>query len=82
MKLLFPQRKRDWQTCGWIHPFNFEVTGLLRSGENSIVVKVDNKRMLEGVPTMNTDWWNYGGITRQVNVMKHPLRLFAITTFS
>ncbi len=57
---------------GGFTPFNFEVTGLIKPGENSIVVKVDNKRLPEGVPTINTDWWNYGGITRQVNLIETP----------
>ena len=57
---------------GGFTPFNFEVTGLIKPGENSIVVKVDNKRIPEGVPTINTDWWNYGGITRQVNLIETP----------
>ena len=48
------------------------MTGLIKPGENSIVVKVDNKRIPEGVPTINTDWWNYGGITRQVNLIETP----------
>ncbi len=51
---------------GGFTPFNFEVTDLLNNGENFIIVKVDNKRRTEGVPTLSTDWWNYGGITRDV----------------
>lgn len=51
---------------GGFTPFNYEVTDLLKDGENFVVVKVDNKRSLEAVPTVNTDWWNYGGITRDV----------------
>jgi len=31
--------------------------------DNFVVVKVDNKRRRDGVPTVNTDWWNYGGLT-------------------
>ena len=57
---------------GGFTPFNFEVTGLIKPGENSIVVKADNKRIPEGVPTINTDWWNYGGITRQVYLIETP----------
>ncbi len=34
------------------------------------MVKVDNKRKKEAVPTLNTDWWNYGGITRDVNLVE------------
>lgn len=55
---------------GGFTPFNFEVTGILKNGENSVVVKVDNKRMFDAVPTVNSDWWNYGGITRQVTLIE------------
>jgi len=57
---------------GGFTPFNFEITGMVKTGENSVVVKVDNKRLPEGVPAINTDWWNYGGITRQVNLIETP----------
>ena len=50
---------------GGFTPFQFEVTGLLKE-ENSLVLMVNNNRKAEGVPTLNTDWWNYGGITRDV----------------
>lgn len=57
---------------GGYTPFDFEVTSLLKDGDNSLVVKVDNKRKMDGVPTVNSDWWNYGGITRDVNLIKVP----------
>ena len=57
---------------GGFTPFNYEITGLLESGENFLVVKADNRRKKEGVPTMNTDWWNYGGITRDVRIIEVP----------
>lgn len=57
---------------GGFTPFNMEVTDKLIAGENSLVVKVDNKRKPEGVPTVNADWWNYGGITRQVSLVDLP----------
>lgn len=57
---------------GGFTPFNIEVTRLLQPGENSLVVKVDNKRKPEAVPTVNADWWNYGGITRQVSLVSVP----------
>ncbi|TEB45396.1 beta-glucuronidase [Flavobacterium circumlabens] len=53
---------------GGFTPFCFEVTGKVNSKENNVVVKVDNKRRADGVPTTNTDWYNYGGITRDVYV--------------
>ncbi len=51
---------------GGFTPFNQDVTDLLHDGENTIIVKVDNKRHAEDVPTQIFDWWNYGGITRDV----------------
>ncbi len=57
---------------GGFTPFSFEVTDYLKEGRNSLVVKVDNKRKKEGVPTLNTDWWNYGGITRDVKLISTP----------
>ena len=57
---------------GGYTPFQFEVTDLLTEGDNFLVVKVDNKRKREAVPTVNTDWWNYGGITRSVQLVHVP----------
>jgi beta-glucuronidase len=55
---------------GGFTPFNFEITKLLKEKDNALVVKVDNKRKKEGVPTLNTDWFNYGGITRDVTLIE------------
>lgn len=55
---------------GGFTPFNIEVSGKLKSGTNSLVVKADNKRKLEAVPTVNADWWNFGGITRHVYLVE------------
>jgi beta-glucuronidase len=57
---------------GGFTPFNFEVTGKIHSGENFVVVQVDNTRLADGVPTLSTDWWNYGGITRNVTIVEVP----------
>ncbi len=57
---------------GGFTPFNFDVTELLRNGENTVIVKIDNKRKAEAVPTQIFDWWNYGGITRDVMLVKVP----------
>ena len=35
-------------------------------------MKVDNKRHAEDVPTQIFDWWNYGGITRDVLLVDVP----------
>ena len=57
---------------GGFTPFAFEITGKVRATGNSLVVKVDNTRHLDAVPTVNTDWWNYGGITRAVTILETP----------
>lgn len=57
---------------GGYTPFNFDVTNLLIDGNNFVVVKVDNKRHKDNVPTVNMDWWNYGGITRDVTLAQVP----------
>ena len=48
---------------GGFTPFNFEVTDRVLAKDNVRVVKVDNKRLRDGVPTLQTDWWNYGGLS-------------------
>ena len=64
--------KKLGKHIGGFTPFQFEITELLKEGNNSVVVKVDNKRQRDGVPTLNTDWWNYGGITRDVIIVEVP----------
>jgi beta-glucuronidase len=57
---------------GGFTPFNFEITNLVRDKSNSLIVKVDNRRRRDAVPTLITDWWNYGGLTRQVKLVETP----------
>jgi beta-glucuronidase len=57
---------------GGFTPFAFEVTGKVKPKDNFVVVKVDNKRRRDAVPTVNTDWWNYGGLTRGVSILEVP----------
>lgn len=58
---------------GGFTPFNFEVTTIVKPKDNYLVVKVDNTRFKEAIPTINTDWWNYGGITRDVKLIEEPV---------
>ena len=62
--------KKAGHHVGGFTPFNFDISDLLREGENNVIVKVDNKRHAEDVPTQIFDWWNYGGITRDVRLVK------------
>lgn len=64
--------KKLGQHLGGFTPFEFEVTGLVKETGNSLVVRVDNQRHADAVPTVNTDWWNYGGLTRDVRLVETP----------
>jgi beta-glucuronidase len=57
---------------GGFTAFNFEITNVVHEGENSLVVEVNNARKENGVPALRTDWWNYGGITRDVMLVEVP----------
>ena len=39
---------------------------------HSLVVEVSNRRDRANVPTDNMDWWNYGGLTRSVRLLRLP----------
>jgi len=52
--------------------FQFDVTDKIKNGDNSIIVRVNNTRRVDGIPAMNFDWWNYGGITRDVYLVETP----------
>jgi len=53
---------------GGFTPFQFDITENATNGDNTVIVKVNNSRKQDEIPTLNTDWWNYGGITRDVFV--------------
>jgi beta-glucuronidase len=57
---------------GGFNSFDCEVTSLLHAGNNFVVIYVNNRRTRDGVPTLNTDWWNYGGLTRDVSLIETP----------
>ncbi len=57
---------------GGFTPFQVEVTGLLEEGDNFLVVEANNRRTKDAIPAMSFDWWNYGGITRDVMLVSVP----------
>lgn len=59
---------------GGFTAFDCEATQALHDGSNFVVAAVDNTRLVSGVPTVNTDWWNYGGLTRDVSLVEVPWR--------
>jgi beta-glucuronidase len=52
--------------------FNCEVTAQLQAGANFVVAAVDNTRHEDNMPTLETDWWNYGGLHRSVSLIEVP----------
>jgi len=57
---------------GGFTPFNFEITDPVQPGTNTLIVSVSNTRWGDGIPGKTTDWWNYGGITREVRLVALP----------
>ncbi len=57
---------------GGFTPFAFEVTRLLRDGDNQVTVGVDSQATPATVPPPVTDRENYGGITRPVRLVSTP----------
>ena len=55
---------------GGFTPFQFEITNAIQKGENTIVVRVNNQRLKDGIPGLGYDWFNYGGMTRDVNLIE------------
>jgi beta-glucuronidase len=64
--------KKIGEHQGGFTPFNFEVTDQIREGENFLVVEVNSQRAKDEVPSSNTDFWNYGGLTRDVSLVEVP----------
>ncbi len=52
--------------------FNCDVTSVIAPGANFVVAAVDNTRHEDNVPTLETDWWNYGGLTREISLIELP----------
>ena len=57
---------------GGFTPFGFEITGSVKPAGNTLIVRAENRRRREAVPTADFDWWNYGGITRRDRLILVP----------
>lgn len=69
---VFVNGKQVCEHEGGFTPFDCEITAVVKPGENDAVILVDNTRIADGVPTLKTDWYNYGGLTRSVSVVTTP----------
>ena len=59
------------QSGGYV-PFSIDVTDHLLSKDNDLIVQVNNRLDADTVPTERTDWWPYGGLTRDVMLVHTP----------
>lgn len=57
---------------GGFTPFQIEITGQAKEKDNFLAVEVNNTRTVDAIPAMAFDWWNYGGITRDVMLVSTP----------
>jgi len=65
-------QKRVCDHEGGYTPFDCEVTAVLHPGSNFVVIAVDSTRLVDGVPSVGIDWFNYGGLTRDVSLVTVP----------
>src|SRR5438105_13109622 len=57
---------------GGFTPFNCEATAALREGQNVVIVSVNDARHADDIPSVRPDWFNYGGLTRDVRIVEVP----------
>jgi beta-glucuronidase len=64
--------KRVCEHVGGFTPFDCEVTASVTPGNNCVVIAVDSTRHKDDIPSLLYDWFNYGGITRDVSLVSVP----------
>jgi beta-glucuronidase len=72
MSHVWVNQKRICDHEGGFTPFDCEVTAALHAGSNFVVVAVDSTRHQDDIPSVNYDWIDYGGITRDVSLVSVP----------
>jgi beta-glucuronidase len=55
---------------GGFTPFQFEVTDLVKEKGNALIVRANSSRVKNGIPGSLFDWFNYGGITGDVHLVR------------
>ncbi|MBL8588802.1 MAG: hypothetical protein JNK46_09760 [Methylobacteriaceae bacterium] len=53
-------------------PFSVEATAHLKPGRNRLQVFVENRRRSDRAPMHHFDWFNYGGLYREVSLARLP----------
>ncbi len=57
---------------GGFTPFAFEVTDKMKNGKNFVIIGVNAGRRPDNIPSEVSDWFNHGGITRDVLLIETP----------
>jgi beta-glucuronidase len=57
---------------GGFTPFNCDATSALQPGANVVIVSVNDTRHADDIPSLRPDWFNYGGLTRDVMLVELP----------
>lgn len=68
---VFINKKYVGMHRGGSTPCYFDITDYLEH-DNRIFLQTDNTRRDGQVPTVNTDWFNYGGIYRDIELIRVP----------
>lgn len=53
-------------------PFCVDISHFLNEGHNRLQIQVDNRRSLQRVPMRHFDWFNHGGIYRDIELIRLP----------
>jgi beta-glucuronidase len=53
-------------------PFCIELTAAARQGRNRLHIMVENRRQPDRVPMSHFDWFNHGGLYREVSLLRLP----------
>ena len=70
---VFINEKEAGNTHGGYLPSRFDITKLVKEGENDIAIIVDNRFTTMGVfKRINEFYWNWGGLLQEVHIEKHP----------
>ena len=68
---VFINKKYVGMHRGGSTPCYFDITDYLEH-DNRIILQADNTRRNNQVPTIDTDWFNYGGIYRDIELIRVP----------
>ncbi len=64
--------KRLCEHEGGFTPFDCDATALIHSGSNFVVAAVDSTRHQDDIPSLLYDFYDYGGLTRDVSLITVP----------